>query len=63
MGGARQHLTAATTPDPAAGDRLRQRARHLVAEVLAAGRWLDALEPLGQLDPEALAAVDQELNA
>ena len=56
-------LTAATTPDPAAGDRLRQRARHLVAEVLATGRWLDALEPLGQLDPEALAAVDQELNA
>jgi hypothetical protein len=56
-------LTAATTPEPAAGDRLRQRARHLVAEVLAAGRWLDALEPLGQLDPGALAAVDQELNA
>ena len=30
---------------------------------LAGERWLDALEPLGRLDPGALAAIDRELHA
>ena len=57
-------LTTAITSGPTVGnDRLHQRARHLVAEVLAGERWLDAFEPLGKLDPAALATFDQELNA
>jgi hypothetical protein len=58
-----ERLTAATTLDPVADDPLHLRVRRLLAEVLAGGRWLDALEPLAKLDPAALAAIDQELNA
>jgi hypothetical protein len=59
-----ERLTAAGGLDPADGDDLLHlRIRRLLAEVLAGERWLDALEPLGRLDPAALAAVDQELRA
>jgi hypothetical protein len=58
-----ERLTAATTLDPAADDPFHLRIRRLLVEVLAGERWLDALEPLGKLDPAALAAVDQELRA
>jgi hypothetical protein len=57
-----ERLTAATALDPAADDPLHQRVRRLLAQVLAGERWLDALEPLGKLDPAALAAVDRELH-
>jgi hypothetical protein len=56
-------LSAAATWPRASDDPLHQRLRHLLAEVLAGERWLDALEPLGRLDPAALAAVDRELHA
>jgi Trypsin-co-occurring domain 2 len=58
-----ERLTAAAALDPAADDPLRQRLHRLVAEILAGERWLDALGPLGKLDPPALAAVDRELHA
>jgi hypothetical protein len=59
-----ERLTAAGSLDPADGDDpFHLRIRRLLAEVLAGERWLDALEPLGKLDPAALAAVDQELRA
>ena len=58
-----ERLTAAAPLHPAADDPLHQRLHRLLAEILAGGRWLDALEPLGRLDPAALAAVDRELNA
>ena len=38
---------------------LHQRLRRLLAEILAGERWLDDPEPLGKLDPPALAAVDR----
>jgi hypothetical protein len=55
-------LTAASASGPAADDPLHQQVRRLLAEVLAGARWLDALETLGKLEPEALAAVDRELR-
>jgi hypothetical protein len=55
-------LTAASASEPVAGDALHQQVRRLLAEVLAGARWLDALETLGKLEPEALAAVDRELR-
>ena len=58
-----ERLTAAAPLHPAADDPLHQRLRRPLAEILASERWLDALEPLGKLDPDALAAVDRELHA
>jgi hypothetical protein len=57
-----EQLTAAAALDPSAADPLHQRLRRLLAEILAGEQWLNALEPLGKLDP-ALAAVDRELHA
>ena len=56
---AEQTASEITDPD----DPLHQRLRRLLAEILAGERSLDALEPLGKLDPPALAAVDRELTA
>jgi hypothetical protein len=53
-------VTAWEIIDP--DDPLHQWLRRLLAEILAGERWLDAVEPLGRLDPAALAAVDRELH-
>ena len=58
-----ESLTTASATDRASSDDLlRRRVRHLLAEILAGPRWLDALEPLGTLDPAAFSAVNTALH-
>lgn len=59
-----ESMTAGSAVDRASrDDLLGRRLRHLLAEILAGARWLDALESLGTLDPAALSAVNQALDA
>jgi hypothetical protein len=51
-------LMAASTNDLAGtGERLHVRACRLLADVLAGPSWLEALRPLGRLDPVGMVAV------
>jgi hypothetical protein len=54
--------TASATDRPSSDVLLQRRVRHL-AEILAGPRWLDALKPLGTLDPAAFSAVNTALHA